>query len=112
MWGGIADKEQDLQRLVSELERGIIVCVTDKSYNMKVVPNISDAGFVLYYTKVKRMLQGNCYKESKTTSSYQGGLLCLGVIHIILLALCRFYDITPASPTIWCNSIAPLRQSE
>jgi hypothetical protein len=73
---------------VSGLEKGTIVCVTDGSYNRKVVPNISGAGFVLYCTKAKCMLRGNFYEESTAASSYQGELLGLVAIHTTLFALC------------------------
>ena len=72
MWDGIEDEEQYMQWLVSGLEKGTIVCVTDRSYNRKVAPNISDAVFVLCCTKAKRMLRGNFYEEAKTASSYRG----------------------------------------
>ena len=87
MWDGIEDKEQNLQWLVSGVEKGTRVCVTDGSYVRNVAPNISGAGFVLCCTKVKRMLRGNFYEKAKTKTSYWGELLSVVAIHIILLAL-------------------------
>ena len=111
MWDGMEDEEQDLQWLVSGLVSGTIVCVTDGWYDRKIAPNVSDAGILLCCTKAKRMLRGNFYEDSKTASSYRGELLGLVAIHTILLALCRFYNITSTSPKICCDNIAALRQS-
>ena len=73
MWDRIKDEEQDLQWLVSGLENGTIVCVTDGSYDRKIAPDISGAGLMLLYcTKAKRVLRGNFYEKSATTSSYRG----------------------------------------
>ena len=108
MWDGIKNEEQDLQWLVSVMEDGAIVCVIVRSYDRKVVSNISGAGLVLCCTKAKRMIRGNFYEKSKTLSSYRGELLGLVAIHTILLALCRFYNMTSTTPMICCDNIAAL----
>ena len=102
MWDCIKNEEQDLQWLVSGLEKGTIVCVKDRSYDRKVAPNISGAGLVLCCTKAKRMLRGNFYEKSTTASSYRGELLGLVAIHTILLALCQFYNICFDLGGIFC----------
>ena len=44
MWDRIEGEEQDLQCLVSGMEKDTIVCATDGSYDRRVTPNISGAG--------------------------------------------------------------------
>ena len=61
MWDGIEDEQQDLQWLVEGVQNNTIISVTDGSYDRKVAPGISGAGWLVCCTRSEKILQANFY---------------------------------------------------
>ena len=68
MWSGIANEGVDLRWILQAIENGSGFWVTDRSYNEKVVPLVSGAGWVFYCTVQKEKLYGTFCKFSSITA--------------------------------------------
>ena len=79
------------------------VCVTDGSYSLEKAPKICGAGWIIYCTAKKRYISVTLVERSDSTSAYQGELLGMLVIHLILLAIEEYYGVTGDS-NVLCNN--------
>ena len=94
MWDSIEDENQDLSWLVEGIRNGTVVAVADGSYNRKTAPDVSGAGLVLCCTKAEKLLRISFFERSRSASSYREELLGLVALHLLLLAMCQFYEIS------------------
>ena len=97
--------------LIDGVKNNTIIGVTDGSYDRKVAPNISGAGWLVCCTSSEKILRANFYEKSKSDSSYRGELLGLVALHTFLYAICNFHNISFTTPNICCDNISALRQS-
>ena len=65
---------------------GACVAVTDGSYIRELYPHLCSAAFILECSEGKGLIVGSFAETSSAASSYQGELLGLLAIHLILLA--------------------------
>ncbi len=70
--------------LVESIADNSLVAVTNGSYMKEVYPNINSAAFVFECTKGQGRLWGSFVEHTPDTGSYQGELLGLMAIHLIL----------------------------
>jgi hypothetical protein len=66
---------------------GSLVAVTDGSYIRKLYPNLCSAAFVLECSKGRGRIVGSLSERMDKANAYQGELLGLMVIHLILLSV-------------------------
>ena len=69
------------------MQEGTTIWVTDGSYNKKVAPDVSGAGWLVYCTKRDKKLFGSFYKRSPQAGLYRGELLGLLAVHTVILAM-------------------------
>ena len=60
---------------------------------------------------LKKMLRVSFFERSRSASSYRGELLGLVAIHLLLLAMCQFYEISVTRPKVCCDNIGALKQA-
>ena len=112
MWTHIVNEGQVLQWVDDSLSNGTAVWMTDRSYNPKVAPTVSGAGWILYCTEQKCKLYGSFFERSPRASSYRGKLLGLLAIHTFAVALEEAYiDIPTHEGTICCDNQGALHKS-
>ena len=111
MWEGVEEENQDLRWLVEGIRNGTVIAVADGSYDRKTAPDVSGAGLVLCCTNAEKMLRVSFFERSRSASSYRGELLGLVAIHLLLLAMCQFYEISVTRPKVCCDNIGALKQA-
>ena len=87
MWKEVVNEGGDLDWVVTAMRGGTGIWVTDGSYNKKVAPRVSGAGWVFYCTTAKKKLYGSFFERSPRAGSYRGELLGLLAIHTLAAAL-------------------------
>ncbi len=69
------------------IAKGMLVAVTDGSYMQELYPNICSAAFVLECSKRQGRIYGTFTEATNVANAYQGELLGLMAIHLILLSV-------------------------
>ena len=108
MWSGIVNEGADLRWVLQAIENGSGIWVTDGSYNKKIAPLVSGAGWVFYCTVQEKKLYGTLYKFSTKAGSYRAELLGLLAIHVLMSALESFYNLKPSTAKICCDNSGAL----
>ena len=72
--------------LEESINAGACVAVTDGSYIRELYPHLCSAAFILECLEGKELIVGSFAETSSAASAYQGELLGLLAIHLILLA--------------------------
>ena len=108
MWSGIVNEGADLRWVLQAIENGSGIWVTDGSYNKKIAPLISGAGWVFYCTVQEKKLYGTFYEFSTKAGSYRAELLGLLAIHVLMSALESFYNLKPSTAKICCDNSGAL----
>ena len=111
MWDNIKEEESDMSRVRDATIGGMLLAVTDGSYDREKAKDVSRLGWILVCTKTRCTIWGSFYKISPKARSFRGELLGLVAIHMLALAVAQFFcmDIVPGC--IFCNNIATLNQS-
>ncbi len=78
--------------LKAAIRENTLVAVTDGSYMQALYPNMNSCAFILECLQGHGRLTGDFYKQTMAACFYQGELLGLMVIHLILLSITK---ITP-----------------
>ena len=73
------------------IEGGTLVAVTDGSYIKERYPHLCSAAFILECSKGSRQVFGSFPECSRGANAYQGELMGLIAIHLILLAANKFW---------------------
>ena len=80
--------------LVVAIADGAAVLVTDGSYSQKIWHNIDGAGWLIYCRRRKKVVfKCSFYEWSGDAGSYRGELLGLLAVHLMVLAVEKFYDL-------------------
>lgn len=116
-WGGDWSWDQiftslgiDLVILIAD---GLAVMVTDGLYSHKICSDIDGAGWMIYCrSRCKVVFKGSFYKWCGNTGSYRGEQLGLLVVHLMILAVEKFYKL-PAGPggLVACDNLGGLNKS-
>jgi hypothetical protein len=64
MWENVRNEEKELDWVAAAMQEGTAIWVTDGSYNRKVAPDVSGAGWLVYCTKRDKKLFGWFYERS------------------------------------------------
>jgi Na+(H+)/acetate symporter ActP len=97
---------------VEAVDSGSTVYVTDGLYSQKILLEIDGVGYMIYCTtRRKVVLKGSFYERFNKAGSYQGELLGLLAVHLIILAIKRFYALE-AGPCglVGCNNLGGLKK--
>ena len=98
--------------MISALQDGHLVCVTDGSYDRQRSPYVCAAGWIIMDTATGSHLAGSFSEYSSSASSYQGKLLGLCAINVILLALSTAGKIdNNPRVTVWCDNKGAVNQA-
>ena len=83
----------DLTWLANAIQEGTAVAVTDGSYNKKLAPNISGAGWIIRCKVSGKEVRGSFSEYSTSAGSYRGELLGTLAINTFLLAIEEYYQL-------------------
>ncbi|KAL7535345.1 hypothetical protein ACHAXR_006437 [Thalassiosira sp. AJA248-18] len=112
MWTNIRNEGCDLQWVKDAMEEGTGIWVTDGSYNKKIAPFVSGAGWLFYCTRKKKRLMGSFLERSPKAGSYRGELLGLLACHTLHSAIEEYFDITAGSSKVCCDNSGALFKSK
>lgn len=112
MWHNVGNSDSTLDWLVTAIEGGTTVWVTDGSYNKEMAPTISGAGWVIYCTESNKRLYGNFYEQSPSAGSYRGELLGLLALHTLAAALEAYFSIAHRTAKLCCDNQTALYKSK
>ena len=73
--------------IVTGIEQGTLICVTDGSYDRKKAPKICGAGWIIFCSTAMKYIKGSFAEHSPSASSYRGEVLGMLAIHLFLLAI-------------------------
>jgi hypothetical protein len=93
MWEHIEDPYEDTAWMAEALTNGTAVLVTDGSYDRKLAPRVSGAGWTFCCRRTQRIVRGSFYEVSPSASAYRGELLGLVALHTLSLALTSYYQV-------------------
>ncbi len=96
MWDYVSDTSADTTWIRDGLLSASLILSTDGSHQPKTDPTVSATGWVIACTSAAQHVKGSFYKCSSSASSYQGELLGLTAIHILILASCWYYSLPKA----------------
>ncbi len=111
MWEYIKEKEHNTEWLKDVLINGMLIGVTDGSYDRHKAKLCSGSGWILVCTASQRTLRGSFYKVSAVAGAYRGKLLGLVALHTLILQLANYYNVQTASGKICCDNISALNQA-
>ena len=100
MWNDVRNSGAGLAWVMTALEGGTGVWVTDGSFMLDLRTDVSGVGWVFYCTKTGHKLAGSFYEESAQASSYQAERLGLLGIHLLLAAITHHSGIRPRKTKI------------
>ena len=69
------------------MREGTLVAAFDGSYNCISIPEMSGAGWILLCKRTGKSIKGSLVEWSKAASSYQGKLLGMLAVHLMMLAV-------------------------
>ena len=103
-----------IDALVDAIADGSAILVTDGSYFRNVRPDVDGAGW-LVYCKIRRKIvfEGSCFEQNAQAGSYRGELLGLLAMHVLILAVEKFYGLTSGPRgLVACDNLGGLNKSK
>lgn len=94
----------DLTWLANAIQEGTAVAVTDGSYNKKLAPNISGAGWIIRCKASGKEVRGSFSEYSTSAGSYRGELLGTLAINTFLLAIEEYYQPHKNETVVFCDN--------
>jgi hypothetical protein len=92
------------------IKDGSLIAVTDGSYIREQYPNRCSAAFVFECNKGRGRLIGSFSESLRVANAYQGELLGLMAIHLILLSIDKINEIINRSAEIVSDCLGALRR--
>jgi hypothetical protein len=111
MWVYIQEGEIDVTWISTALTTGTFIGVTDGSYNRVCAGAVSSSGWIICCMQTRQLLQGSFYKTSHNAGSYRGELLGLLVLHTLIVAVAKHFQLATAVKKICCDNISALGQA-
>jgi hypothetical protein len=111
MWEHVKDEESDMSWACNAMINGVLIAVTDGSYDRERAKDVSRSGWLLLCTASRRTLRGSFSEISPIAGSFRGEFLGLAAIHTLALAAARFFHLDCMYGKICCDNIAALNQS-
>ena len=112
MWENVRNEGNGLDWVANAMREGTAVWVTDGSYNKKVAPDVSGAGWLVYCTKRSKKLFGSFYERSPQAGSYRAELLGLLAVHTVILAMEDYHGLDGTVAKACCNNEGALFKSK
>ena len=104
MWNDVSNSGKDFRWVLSALEDGSGLWVTDGSYMRETREDVSGACWIFHCRKTGHKLVGTFYEESDQADSYRGERLGLLAIHLLLAAIVEYFGITVLHTKICCDN--------
>jgi hypothetical protein len=111
MWEHVKDEDSDMSWVRDTMVNGMLLAVTDGSYDRERAKDVSGSGWILLCTASRRTLRSSFYEIPPKAGSFREELLGLVAIHTLALAVVRFFHLDCVSRKICCDNIAALNQS-
>jgi hypothetical protein len=111
MWEHVTHEELDMTWICDAMMNGSLLAVTEELYDRDRANNVSGSGWTILCTVSRRTLRGSFYKILPKAGSYRGELLGLVAIHMLALAVARFFHLDCMSGKICCDNIVALNQA-
>jgi hypothetical protein len=107
----VRPQKSNLSWLVQGMKSNTLLWVTDGSYDRKRAPVLSRVGWIIFCQHTGKHLVGSFWEKSSSASSYRAELLRLCSLHILALALSKFYKISDWKATLYCDNLRALQLS-
>jgi hypothetical protein len=93
---------------------GSAILVTDGSYSQKIRSEIDGAGWLIYCRARKKVVfKGTTFESCAQAGSYRGELLGLLAVHLMVLAVEKFYDLAPGPQgLVACDNLGGLNKQQ
>ena len=111
MWNNVTNSGKDFRWVITALEEGTGLWVTDGSYMREVREDVSGACWIFHCRKTGHKLVGTFYEESDQANSYRGERLGLLAIHLLLAAIVEYFGTTISHTKICCDNEGGLFKS-
>ena len=111
MWNDVRNSGKDFGWVVTALEEGTGLWVTDGSYMREVRSDVSGVCWIFHCRKTGHKLVGTFYEESDQADSYRGERLGLLAIHLLLAAIVEYFGISISHTKICCDNEGGLFKS-
>ena len=111
MWDRVKDSQatkHDLSWLIQGMETNSLIWETDGLYDRKRAPVISGVGWIIFCQTTGKHLVGLFWEKSPSASLYRAELLGLCSLHLVALALSKFYKVSGWKATLGCNNLCAL----
>ena len=102
MWNDVSNSGKDFCWVLTALEDGSGLWVTDGSYMRETREDVSGACWIFHCRKSGHKLVGTFYEESDQADSYQGERLGMLAKHLLLAAITEYFGI-PVRYTKICS---------
>ena len=104
MWNDVSNSGKDFRWVLTALEDGSGLWVTDGSYMRETREDVSGVCWIFHCRKTGHKLVGTFYEESDQADSYRGERLGLLAIHLLLAAIVEYFGITVLHTKICCEN--------
>ena len=94
MWNNVSNSGKDFHWVLTALEDRSGPWVTEGYYMRETKEDVRGTCWIFHYQKTGHKLVGTFYEESNQADSYQGEMLRLLAIHLLLAAIVEFFGIT------------------
>jgi hypothetical protein len=111
MWEYTKEGEIDMLWLRDALLNGMLIGITDGSFDRHKAKSCSGSGWILVCTASKRTLRGLFYEILAAAGLYCGKLLGLVTLHTLILAVADYYNLQGVSGKICCDNISAHNQA-
>ena len=111
MWNKMTNSGKDFRWVVTALEEGTGLWVTDGSYMREVREDVSGACWIFHCRKTGHKLVGTFHEESEQANSYRAERLGLLTIHLLLAAIVEYFGTTVSHTKICCDNEGGLFKS-
>ena len=111
MWEHVRYEDSDMSWAHDVMVNGMLIAVTNGSYDRKRAKDVSRSGWILLCTASRRTLRDSFYKISTIARSFRGEFLGLAAIHTLALAVAHFFHLDCMYGKICSDNIVALNQS-
>jgi hypothetical protein len=100
----------EMEWLHHSIRDGLLVAVTDGSYTQELYPNLCSAAFVLECNKGRGRIVGSFSERVAVANAYQGELLGLMAIHLLLLSVNKIHPMLKGRVEIVSDCLGALNR--
>jgi hypothetical protein len=107
MWDDIdsgAHSKDNISWIAEGMTKGLLIWMTNGSYNRKKAVDISGAGWIIFCKITGRQITGAFWEWSSKASSFQAEMLGLCALHLLARALSEYYNLNDWSTPMCCDN--------